>query len=72
MKRVLRTTLASDSGRAAVLDSAQRAWIAFRDAQCSYVAKSYEGGSMQPMQQGACLEALTRARTKQLRDMAKW
>jgi uncharacterized protein YecT (DUF1311 family) len=72
MNRVYRSSLAADSSCAMLLEGAQRAWVVFRDSQCAYVARAYEGGSMQSMQQGACLEALTRARTKELREITKW
>lgn len=71
MNRVYRSSLAADSSRAMLLEGAQRAWVVFRDTQCAYVARAYEGGSMQPMQQGACLEALTRTRTRQLREITR-
>ncbi|AXB06336.1 MULTISPECIES: lysozyme inhibitor LprI family protein [Aeromonas] len=48
------------------LRTAQRAWIAFRDAQCRYEAGVYEGGSMAPMVHSSCLTQLTEARTKDL------
>src|SRR4051812_43090198 len=66
LNRVYRAALAVDTGAVAVaLRTAQRAWMRFRDAQCAYVAALYTGGSMQPMQQGACLEEVTRTRIKQ-------
>ena len=69
LNRVYRAALAADTGAVAVaLRTAQRAWMRFRDAQCVYVAALYAGGSMQPMQQGACLEEVTRTRIKQLRS----
>jgi len=68
LNRVYRRATAADTGAVLVaLRAAQRAWLRFRDAHCDYVAALYEGGSMQPMQQGACLEELTRARIEQLR-----
>jgi len=48
------------------LRAAQRAWLRFRDAQCTFEAAAYDGGSMQPMIQALCLEGLTRARTRQV------
>jgi uncharacterized protein YecT (DUF1311 family) len=49
------------------LKTAQRTWLAFRDAHCDYEAFIFEGGTMQPLIQYSCLEAVTRDRTKQLR-----
>lgn len=44
------------------LRSAQRAWIAFRDAHCQYEAYEMFGGSAQPMVGSLCLARLTRER----------
>lgn len=49
------------------LKTAQRAWLSFRDAHCDYESLIFEGGTMQPLIQYSCLEAVTRERTKQLR-----
>lgn len=48
--------------------AAQRAWLTFRDAQCSFEANQYRGGSIMPLIRSTCLTALTEARTKQLRE----
>ena len=48
--------------------AAQRAWLTYRDAQCSFEANQYRGGSIMPLIQATCLTALTKARTKQLRE----
>ena len=47
--------------------SAQRAWLAFRDAECGLAAAATRGGSIQPMILSACLERLTKDRTAQLK-----
>ncbi|TIO76704.1 MAG: lysozyme inhibitor LprI family protein [Mesorhizobium sp.] len=49
-----------------LLQAAQRAWIAFRDAECAYSAADSEGGSIHPMEVSQCLTELTNERTKQL------
>jgi uncharacterized protein YecT (DUF1311 family) len=49
------------------LRAAQRAWIAFRDAECEAQAAFFEGGSAQPMVRNGCLESLTLARTGEIR-----
>ena len=49
--------------------AAQRAWLKFRDAHC--LAENGEregGGTIWPLLQNGCLEALTEARTAQLRQ----
>ncbi|MDX8499642.1 lysozyme inhibitor LprI family protein [Mesorhizobium sp. VK4C] len=49
-----------------LLQTAQRAWIAFRDAECAYSTADSEGGSIHPMEVSQCLTELTNERTKQL------
>ena len=49
------------------LKAAQRAWLAFRDAQAEFAADAEaRGGSMQPMIYFGARAELTRERTKQL------
>ena len=51
----------------AVLRQAQRAWIIFRDAQCTYEGYGEaRGGSMEPMVFSGCRARLTRERIVQL------
>lgn len=61
---VLMNTL--EEPRKAKLKASERAWIAFRDAQCEFEASAFEGGTMQPMVFSACMADVTRARAKQL------
>jgi uncharacterized protein YecT (DUF1311 family) len=49
------------------LREAQRAWIAFRDAECVAQSFPYQGGSMQALIVNDCLNALTKTRTEDLR-----
>ncbi|MDX8523306.1 lysozyme inhibitor LprI family protein [Mesorhizobium sp. MSK_1335] len=49
-----------------LLQTAQRAWIAFRDAECAYSTADSEGGSIHPMEVSQCLTELTNERTRQL------
>ena len=53
-----------------LLQVAQRAWIAFRDAECAYTTAGSEGGSIHPMEVSLCLTNLTEQRTKQLTSSA--
>ena len=46
--------------------NAQRAWIAFRDAECQLQAASMLGGSGEGLAGGMCLYELTRQRIGQL------
>ena len=48
------------------LTKAQRAWVAFRDAECKLEAAGEEGGTAQPMIYSQCLSRLTQLRTEQL------
>ncbi|KOF52637.1 MULTISPECIES: lysozyme inhibitor LprI family protein [unclassified Achromobacter] len=50
------------------LNTAQRAWLAFRDAECAFAAGGVQEGSAYPMAQARCLDRLTRDRTRALRD----
>jgi uncharacterized protein YecT (DUF1311 family) len=54
-------------GDEATLREAQRAWLAFRDAQCRLEGYAERGGSMEPMVYEQCRARLTRQRTAQLR-----
>jgi uncharacterized protein YecT (DUF1311 family) len=49
-----------------LLQAAQRAWIAFRDAECAYATADSVGGSIHPMEVSQCLTEVTNERTKQL------
>ena len=50
------------------LRAAQRAWIAFRDAQCEYEAYEVFGGTAQPMVGSLCLARLTNERVALFRQ----
>ena len=55
-----------------ILREAQRAWVAFRDAQCTYEANGEaRGGSMEPMVHGQCMARMTRERIAQLSGPAE-
>ncbi len=47
----------------------QRAWLAFRDAECESQGFAYRGGSMEPMVVATCKAELTTARTQQLQSL---
>ena len=44
--------------------ASQRAWIAYRDAECSFRKAQFEGGSIAPLIYSSCLSELTKERTK--------
>ncbi|RQR58250.1 DUF1311 domain-containing protein [Burkholderia sp. Bp9126] len=48
------------------LVSAQRAWVAYRDAECGFSSAGAEGGSAYPMVVSTCLDDLTKARVESL------
>jgi uncharacterized protein YecT (DUF1311 family) len=48
------------------LQTAQRAWIAYRDAQCTFNTMGSVGGSMHPLAYSTCADMLTQAQTKVL------
>ncbi|SFO48723.1 Uncharacterized conserved protein YecT, DUF1311 family [Mesorhizobium sp. NFR06] len=56
----------NDQASNKLLQTAQRAWIAFRDAECAYSTADSDGGSIHPMEVSQCLMRLTDARIKQL------
>ena len=54
------------------LQSAQRLWIQFRDANCAAERALYGGGAAAPMAHEACLAADTQQRTAELNVMYGW
>lgn len=54
-----------------VLVGAQRAWIAFRDAECKFSASGVEGGSVYPLIYSNCLTDLTKARLETFKGYLK-
>lgn len=61
-----RLMTAADAEQRPLLRTAQRAWVAFRDAHCASEAADFRGGSIEPMLRSLCLADVTRARTAQL------
>ena len=64
-------TKIDDEGERTSLKAAQLAWIKFRDADCEFEAYQNKGGTIYPLIYDGCLTTLTRARTKQLRELLK-
>ena len=56
-------------GGVAALMKAQRAWIDYRDGQCEAYGFQSRGGTMEPMLVSGCKAQLTRARTKELKEL---
>ncbi|MER8371257.1 lysozyme inhibitor LprI family protein [Mesorhizobium sp. M1406] len=57
---------ADDADDKRLLQVAQRAWIAFRDAECAHSTAASAGGSIHPMEVSQCLARLTNDRIEQL------
>ena len=55
----------------AQLKKAQLAWIAYRDANCDFVADQYKGGTMRPMIAAICFADTTNNRTTELKAQMK-
>ncbi|HEY8950280.1 MAG TPA: lysozyme inhibitor LprI family protein [Rhizomicrobium sp.] len=53
-----------------LLRKSERAWIAFRDAECDFRTSGSKGGSIWSMVHAQCLTELTRMRIKQLEQAA--
>nr|WP_175767588.1 lysozyme inhibitor LprI family protein [Burkholderia cenocepacia] len=64
--RALQGRLKDDRDGARKLTEAQRAWIAFRDAECAFQTSGAAGGSIEPLARAVCLEAVTKSRTTAL------
>lgn len=64
--RELTSRLAGQPKQKDQLVSAQRRWLAFRDAECRFKASTVAGGSAQPMVRLQCLARLTADRNTQL------
>ncbi|ROM76883.1 MULTISPECIES: lysozyme inhibitor LprI family protein [Pseudomonas] len=47
-----------------MLVKAQRAWIAFRDAECDFSASGVEGGSVYPLIYSTCMTTQTKTRVE--------
>jgi uncharacterized protein YecT (DUF1311 family) len=68
-----RDSSAGEDGEGAVkaLLAAQRAWIAYRDANCEAVGFQARGGSMEPLLVSSCLADMSRKRTEELRSLSE-
>lgn len=60
---------AEDKGAVEALRTAQRAWIAYRDATCESEAWALRGGSAHPMELSGCMAKLTEDRKDDLEDL---
>ncbi|MBN3852117.1 DUF1311 domain-containing protein [Paraburkholderia sp. Ac-20340] len=62
--RALLAKVGKDGG--ARLRKAQRAWLTWRDAQCSFSTMGTSGGSINASMYGLCIDELTQEQTKRL------
>lgn len=61
----------STKGAVDALVAAQRAWVAFRDANCDFEGFQARGGSMEPQLVASCLADMSRKRTDELRALSE-
>lgn len=62
----IRQRLTGEDAKLARLREAQRAWIAYRDAECAFRSSAVEGGSAQPMVEAQCRAEKTIGRNAEL------
>lgn len=62
----IRARLKQNNKSTSLLTSAQRRWIAFRDAECTFQSSASAGGSVYPLLMIQCRDALTSQRIEQL------
>lgn len=67
-----RDAFADTPGMNEKLQTAQRAWIALREADCQIAYDRYGGGSMRTIASAACQMEHTARRALQLRDMREY
>lgn len=64
----IRQRLGDDADARRLLRDAERAWGAFRDAECMFAASAAAGGSAYPMVYDLCLDDLTQKRIADFRQ----
>ena len=64
----IRQRVGDDVDTRHLLRDAERAWVAFRDAECAFAASAVAGGSAYPMVLDLCLNELTQSRIEQFRQ----
>ncbi|MEZ5734047.1 MAG: lysozyme inhibitor LprI family protein [Paracoccaceae bacterium] len=67
--KATRSLFADEPGLADQLLAAQRAWLAFRDAECAFVYAMWMDGTMRTIAASNCVLDLTARRSLELRDM---
>ncbi len=69
--RQLRTKYKDNSAVEDSLITAQIAWIKFRDLNCAFARKRFEGGSIASIIYNNCIDRVTTERTKELENYLK-
>ena len=64
-----RVAYGGDQAAADSLLAAQRAWIAWRDAECAFQYDRYGGGSLRTIASANCQMSMTAQRALELRDL---
>ena len=59
--------LKDDADTTKLLVATQRAWIAFRDAECNFQTSNVRTGTVYPFVNSSCHEGLTQSRTEDLK-----
>ena len=69
--RQITASLNDDEATTELLVAAQRAWVAFRDAECAFSASGVSGGTAHGMILAICLAKLTSKRIDDFKDYLK-
>ncbi|MGF6176895.1 lysozyme inhibitor LprI family protein [Ensifer sp. 4252] len=67
----IETRLKDDADTTKLLVAAQRAWVAFRDAECNFSSSTVAGGSVYPFISSSCLDGMTQIRIENLKGYLK-
>lgn len=63
--------LKDDADTTKLLVTAQRAWVAFRDAECNFSSSEVSGGTAYPFISSSCLDNMTQIRIGNLKGYLK-
>ncbi|MER9618033.1 lysozyme inhibitor LprI family protein [Mesorhizobium sp. M0207] len=67
----IETRVKDDVDTKTLFVQAQRDWVKFRDAECSFQTVGAAGGSVMPMLVAQCMDSLTQSRVKDFEDYLK-
>jgi len=67
--RAITARLKDDADTRALLVTAQKAWLGFRDAECTFLTSPAAQGSIHPMLVAQCRETLTLKRVAELEPL---